>query len=113
MALTPETRCPAIVLGCGEARTNLAERWSICDWDPVRFAVCLTDDDPVANSLTAEGSAVVTLAPTDKSGPSWRGHAGAARPLGHLLMQLETSVHGEHETVHILRVQDAGRAGCR
>ena len=107
MALSGETRRPAMLLGAGEVRTDASSSWALLGWDPVRIAVGLEPDDPVAAALKEGSQAALTVAPSTRSGPRWRGHASAESPLGHLLVEVEqTWVHSGRE-VRILRTVDA------
>jgi len=107
IALTPEIRCPAVLLGCGEVRADVSDSWSLVGWDPVRVIVGLDTDDPLAAVLPTGASAALTMAPATRSGPRWRGHAASESPLGHLLLQVEEARVIGGRAVRILRATDA------
>jgi hypothetical protein len=69
--------------------------------------VGLDADDPLLGALDPGGAAALTVAPATRSGPRWRGHAGAESPLGHLLLEVEVAQEVAGRAVRVLRATAA------
>jgi len=107
VALTADTRRPAVLLGCGEVRADVSDDWALIGWDPVRVVVGLDADDPLAAVLVSGARAALTVAPSTRSGARWRGHAAAGGPLGHLLLEVEHARVVDGRALRVLRATDA------
>jgi hypothetical protein len=107
VALDADTRSPPVLLGSGEVRAEVTDRWALVGWDPIRVVVGLDQDDPLAAALRVGAEAAFGVAPATRSGPRWRGHATATDPLGLLLLEVEWSGTVEGRAVRLLRAKDA------
>lgn len=107
VALSADTRRPAVLLGAGEVRADVGEAWALVGWDPIRLVVGLDADDPLVAALQPGAAAALSLAPTTRSGPRWRGHASAEAAFGHLLLEVEAAERIAGRDVRLLRATDA------